>query len=175
MLNARTMLAAVVTASLWPVADAYAADISTSSISDLNPQQQRAPQQSLGVRAPEGRSPEGRSLGLRLGRYGLPSLTAIDSVFSEPADRYGYERAPGDARADELRSLVEPGIDLSRYAPAAVPPKLGWGWSGRLGPLRWLGPLDGEGETRLRLGGRVSGQPQMSGSRINIGIHYTFE
>ena len=54
--------------------------------------------------------------------------------------------------------------------------KTGWHWSGRVGPLRWMSPLDGEGDSKLRFGGRVPGQPRMPGmGNFNVGIHYTFE
>lgn len=63
-----------------------------------------------------------------------------------------------------------------RLSPAPYAPKPGWEVSGRVGPLRFLSPLDGEGETRLRLGGRLPGQPRMPGMGLfNLGLHYNFE
>jgi hypothetical protein len=96
--------------------------------------------------------------------------------------RYGFERAsavPAATAPDDFR------YGLSGRTAAAAPLKLstghsaartGWQWSGRLGPLRWMSPLDGEGESKLRFGGRLPGQPRMPGTgHFNVGIHYTFE
>ena len=85
----------------------------------------------------------------------------------------------------------EPGLDTqalglragdslgSEPAPLLASPRRviepGWHFSGRVGPLRWLTPLDGDGDTQLRFGGRVYGQPRMPGTgNINIGINYNF-
>jgi hypothetical protein len=62
------------------------------------------------------------------------------------------------------------------FAPAPSAAKPGWEVSGRVGPLRFLSPLDGEGDARLRFGGRVPGQPRMPGMGLfNVGVHYNFE
>lgn len=54
--------------------------------------------------------------------------------------------------------------------------RTGWHFSGRMGPLRWMTPLAGEGETTMRLGGRVPGQPGVSGmGTYHISLHYAFE
>jgi hypothetical protein len=48
--------------------------------------------------------------------------------------------------------------------------------SGRVGPLRWLSPLEGEGEASVKLGGRIKDQPRMPGLGLfNVEIHYNFE
>jgi hypothetical protein len=63
-----------------------------------------------------------------------------------------------------------------RLSPVVSTPRTGWAVSGRVGPVRWLSPIDGEGETKMRLWGRVPGQPRMPGmGNLNIGLHYTFE
>ena len=82
--------------------------------------------------------------------------------------------APDDFRYGlSVRAAPAAPLKLSKSYPAT---KTGWHWSGRLGPLRWLSPLDGEGEGKLRFGGRVPGQPRMPGmGNFNVGIHYTFE
>jgi len=61
-------------------------------------------------------------------------------------------------------------------SPAISAHKTGWQFSGRLGPVRWLTPLEGDGGTTVRFGGRVPGQPRMPGMGLfNLGVHYTFE
>jgi len=81
---------------------------------------------------------------------------------------------PDDFRFDfARRPAPEAGLRLS---PVASTSRTGWALSGRVGPVRWLAPIDGEGETKMRLFGRVSGQPRMPGmGHFNIGLHYTFE
>ncbi len=63
-----------------------------------------------------------------------------------------------------------------RLSPAVSAPRAGWAFSGRVGLLHWLSPIDGEGETTMRLGARVPGQPRTPGmGNFNISVHYTFE
>lgn len=63
-----------------------------------------------------------------------------------------------------------------RLLPATGASRGGWSFSGRAGPLRWLTPIGGEGETQLRLGGRVPGQPRTPGlGRFSVSVHYDFE
>jgi hypothetical protein len=63
-----------------------------------------------------------------------------------------------------------------RLSPVASTLRTGWAVSGRVGPLRWLSPIDGEGETKMRLWGRVPGQPPTPGmGTFNINLHYAFE
>jgi hypothetical protein len=90
--------------------------------------------------------------------------TEAASTFSRPEDhRYGF--AGGAAASSALK-----------LSPAIIAPKTGWQFSGRLGPLRWLTPLEGDGGTTVRFGGRVPGQPRMPGMGLfNVGVHYTFE
>lgn len=81
---------------------------------------------------------------------------------------------PDDIRFDfAQRPAPETALRLS---PAVSAPRTGWAFSGRVGPLRWLTPIDGEGEATMRLGARVSGQPHTPGmGKFNISVHYTFE
>jgi len=81
---------------------------------------------------------------------------------------------PDDFRFDFAhRQASEAALRLS---PVASTTRTGWAFSGRLGPLRWLSPIDGQGETKMRLFGRVQGQPRMPGmGNFNISLHYTFE
>ena len=81
---------------------------------------------------------------------------------------------PDDFRFDFThRQVSEAALRLS---PVVCTPGTGWAFSGRVGPVRWLSPIDGEGETKMRLFGRVQGQPRMPGmGHFNIGLHYTFE
>ncbi len=138
------------------------------------------PSQSVGIRS------EGRSPGLRLGRYAMSVLDPEDNeaprgVFSASAGLgdYRYDRwAAGGSRPEDYRyGLARSAIESAlKVAPTSVMNRVGWGWSGRVGPMRWLGPIDGEGgETLLRLG-RVPGQPRIqAGGKFNVGVHYTFE
>lgn len=113
-------------------------------------------------------------------RYGLVAPVAVPSPRASdfrPGPVNG--EAPSSLRPEDYsygfssRAARESGLRLS--APAGTT-KAGWELSGRVGPLRWLSPLDGEGETKLRLGGRAPGQPRMPGMGLfNVGIHYNFE
>jgi hypothetical protein len=104
----------------------------------------------------------------------LPAPSAAPDLYRYSQDSTG---AP-DPRAEEGayglsdRAALEP----LRIASPSLMNRTGWSWSGRLGPLRWLGPVDGEpGEFMLRLR-RIPGQPRIEGvGRFHIGIHYTFE
>lgn len=63
-----------------------------------------------------------------------------------------------------------------RLTPVVSAPRAGWAVSGRVGPLRWLTPIAGEGELAMRLGARVPGQPPTPGmGNFNINVHYNFE
>jgi len=81
---------------------------------------------------------------------------------------------PDDFRFDFAHRQVS-GAAM-RLSPVVSMPRTGWAFSGRVGPLRWLSPIDGEGETKMRLWGRVPEQPRIPGmGTFNIGLHYTFE
>ena len=92
---------------------------------------------------------------------------------------YKLEAPAPEARAEGIRfdftQRAAPAT-APRFSPAVSAPRTGWAVSGRAGPLRWLTPIDGEGETKFRLWGRVEGQPRTPGlGNLNIGFHYTFE
>lgn len=121
--------------------------------------------------------------GLRIGpasaAAALPKPGPARLPAAAPADdhpRYGFARS-GALAPEEVRYGLAPArpspLKLSAGQPAT---KTGWQWSGRVGPLRWMSPLDGEGESKLRFGGRLPGQPRMPGmGHFNVGIHYHFE
>jgi len=89
-------------------------------------------------------------------------------------DAPAFEERPDSLRFD-FDKRPAPATPL-RFSPATNAPRAGWAVSGRAGPLRWLTPLDSEGETQLRLGGRVANQPRMPGMGLfNMSIHYAFE
>lgn len=158
MARHRTVLVSAITATVMPVLSAYAAD----SVSVTQPNDTGALQHpfraALPLSAP-GIRPEGEASGLK---------SETDAAFSFSFSRSGNQRyrfASGTAAGAALK-----------LSPAAAASKTGWQFSGRLGPVRWLTPLEGDGETRMRFGGRVPGQPRMPGMGLfNIGVHYTFE
>lgn len=188
------MLVLAVTASVWPVFAAYAADLAPRAQPEAQASPTQQPPSELDLyRSAFGIRPEGRSAGLRLdaeaasppsrhdeARHGYPVNLAIPSP---RADDFRHKTAIGAASPAALPANLGTGyasptaggsaLKLSR-APYA--PKTGWEMSGRVGPLRWLSPIDGEGDAQLRLGGRVQGQPRMPGMGLfNVGIHYNFE
>lgn len=90
-------------------------------------------------------------------------LDAQDRVAPREDFRFDFEQRPAPATT-------------IRLFPAAGPPRGGWSFSGRAGPLRWLTPISGEGETKLRFGGRVPGQPRTPGmGQLNMSVHYDFD
>lgn len=190
------VLASAITVSVWPVFAAYATDLAPRpqpNVLDSQPQPVQVQPSLTLYRSATGLRPEGRSPGLRLdvestpppsrdleAQHGNPVYTALPSPWTNHAR---HETAAGAASSAPLPANPGTGYDhqgaggskfkLSRPAYAT---KTGWEMSGRVGPLRWLSPLDGEGETRMRLGGRVQGQPRMPGTGLfNVGIHYNFE
>jgi hypothetical protein len=189
MRRLKTAIATVVTTGLWPVA-VPAAELAAlaPSVIQVPLQTQRALAEPLA--APE-KSAEGIYVPLKFDRSttaAAPSAArgwyrlAPEAAPSAPSQglRYENERpVAADARPEEQR------YELSSYsgvasalkaAPTSVMNRPGWNWSGRVGPMRWLGPIDGEGgETTLRLG-RVPGQPRVSGlGKFHVVVHYTFE
>lgn len=158
-------------AGFWPAA--YATELALASSDPAAQSSQRAPQ-STGSRS------------AARARYALSSVSASPErdtrVRPTPGEdyRYGIGYATlADSREDDFRfRLAEPlsSHPSLKLAPTSVMLRTGWAWSGRLGPVRWLGPIDGEGgETTLSLR-RVHGQPRMEGGgRLQISIHYTFE
>lgn len=158
-------------AGFWPAA--YANELALNSPDPAAQSSQRGPQ-------PIGSRSAARA------RYALSSVSASSEreTRARPAPAEGYRYGIGYAALAESRGedsrfgLAEPlsSHPSLKLAPGSVMLRTGWTWSGRLGPVRWLGPLDGEGgETLLSLR-RVPGQPRMQGGgRLQISIHYTFE
>ena len=104
-----------------------------------------------------------------------------ESVPSKPRPAgliYQLDPVP-EARTDGLRFDFEQrpaAVSAPKLSAAASAPKSGWAVSGRAGPLRWLTPIDGEGETTVRLWGRIADQPRTPGMGLfNMSIHYNFE
>ena len=92
---------------------------------------------------------------------------------ADPATFYGLPRHDNHHYGLASGSTSASALNLSASSAAA---RTGWGFSGRVGPVRWLTPLDGEGETKMRFGGRVPGQPRLPGmGNFNVSIHYAFE
>lgn len=119
-----------------------------------------------------------------------PPSPAPETLLSVPVELLQSDSKPGglsykvDApaaapRPDDLRFdfAQRPASETSlRLSPVVSAPRAGWAVSGRVGPMRWLTPFAGEGETTMRLGSRVPGQPHTPGmGNFNISVHYTFE
>jgi hypothetical protein len=99
---------------------------------------------------------------------------------SKPGDlTYKMDVPAAAPRPDDLRFdfAQRPASDTTlMLSPVVSAPRAGWAVSGRVGPLRWLTPVAGEGELAMRLGARVPGQPHTPGmGNLNINVHYTFE
>lgn len=189
----RAVLVSAITTALVPVVTVYAADATPRPQTEAAenpqlPQAASAPHEpSAGIRVESRSTPLNVDLGAAPAtsrsdelRYGPVTPVAIPS---SRADDFRYGPATGAAvassRAEDLPygfpSRAAGGTGL-RLSPPASAPKPGWELSGRVGPLRFLSPLDGEGETKLRLGGRLPGQPRMPGMGLfNVGVHYNFE
>jgi len=119
-----------------------------------------------------------------------PSSPAPEPAPSVPMEGLPFDAKPAGLtyKADVAAAAPRPDdfrFDLAhrqaseaplRLSPVVSTPRTGWAFSGRMGPLRWLTPIDGEGETKMRLGGRLPGQPRTPGmGNLNISLHYTFE
>jgi hypothetical protein len=92
---------------------------------------------------------------------------------------YRLDPLAPDSRPDGLRfdfawqPVPEP---LLRVGPGASALRPGWALSGRAGLLRWLTPIDREGGTTVRLGGRIPDQPRTPGlGNFSLSLHYAFE
>ncbi len=126
-----------------------------------------------------------RSLGLAAARHDSsslpPAVVREAPVLSEPLPstgdgfRYGHDAA-GSSEEDFRHGISTRPLPKLKIAPVSIMDRTGWSWSGRLGPVRWLGPLDGEGgELMLRVQ-KIPGAPRPAGlGRVHISIHYTFE
>jgi len=123
-----------------------------------------------------------RTLGLAAARHDSssqpPPVVRDAPVLSEPvpASSDGYRYDAG-SRVEDFRYGISARAALKlRVAPVSVMNRIGWSWSGRLGPVRWLGPLDGEGGAMMLRLQRIPGAPRPEGlGRFHVGIHYTFE
>ena len=159
MLRHRAVRVSAILATIMPVFPAYATD----SVPATQPDGAVTLQQLFRPASPQlssvpGIVSESRATGLRIG-------TEAASSFSRPSYGLSSGAAIGAATSSALK-----------LSPTIYVPRTGWQMSGRVGPVRWMTPLDGEGETALRFGGRVPGQPRMPGMGLfNVGIHYTFE
>jgi hypothetical protein len=80
------------------------------------------------------------------------------------ADDYRYDSAKHGAAGPAIN-----------FAPAESADSAGWHASWRLGPVRGLTPLDHEGESKMRFGGRLPGQPRIPGTGIvNFAMYYAY-
>jgi len=114
-----------------------------------------------------------------------PELESVDPMESVPFDarpvglNYKLDETAPDSRPDGPRfDFVQRPASASalRLSPAFAESRTGWAFSGRAGPVRWLTPLDGEGQSTLRLWGRIPDQPRVPGlGKFNMSIHYSFE
>ena len=114
-----------------------------------------------------------------------PEPVSVDPVESVPLDakpvglNYRLEAPPSDSGPDDLRfdfAQRPASATALRFSPALGGSRPGWAFSGRAGPVRWLTPLDGDGQSTLRFGGRIPDQPRAPGlGRLNMSIHYSFE
>jgi hypothetical protein len=158
MLLPRAMIVWVMAATTLPVVTAYAAEATPAAPSPATENSPPSP-------APDQVPPvpmEGLQFDVR--PAGLAYKVDVPDAAPRPDDyRFDFAQRPA------------PGATL-RLSPVVSAPRTGWAYSGRLGPLRWLAPIDGEGETKLRLFGRVQGQPRTPGmGNFNFSLHYTFE
>ena len=119
-----------------------------------------------------------------------PLSPAPDTVLFVPLELLQSDSKPGDLtykmdvpaaapRPDDFRFdfVQRPASETTlRLSPVVSAPRAGWAVSGRVGPMRWLTPIAGEGELAMRLGARVPGQPHTPGmGNFNINVHYNFE
>jgi len=164
-------LVSAITVSSWPADVAHAADAAAQAPASPPGQSQPA------LRPETPAPPVPRPVDLR-----PANLTFAASPLArqdDPRPGFAVDAASASARPATFApgysatAAAGPTLKLSR-GPSA--PRTGWEMSGRLGPLRWLTPLAGEGETQLRLGRRLENQPRMEGMPpINVGVHYSFE
>jgi hypothetical protein len=153
----RTVLVSAITATVLPVLSVYAADPAPAS----------RPESASAVSQPILPTPSQPAA--------VPA--ARPESWSAPGLNFDPETVPYRAfsRRDGLAGGAASSSPL-KVTPANPASRTGWQFSGRVGPVRWLTPLEGEGETRMRFGGRVPGQPRMPGMGLfNVGVHYTFE
>jgi hypothetical protein len=103
---------------------------------------------------------------------GTASGPRVDTLSGPHPEGAALPASGGDANPYGLASGAG-SLNINAKSYASRP---GWAFSGRVGPVRWLTPIDGEGDTMLRFGGRVPGQPRLPGMGLfNVGVHYAFE
>lgn len=158
MLLQRVMIVWAMAAAALPVVAAYAAEPTPAAPSSAIESSPPSP-------APEA-APTVPMVGLQ--------LDAKPAGLTYKVNVAGAAPRPDDFRIDFAHRQASEAAP--RLSPVVSMPRTGWAFSGRVGPLRWLTPIDGEGETQMRLGGRVQGQPRVPGmGHFNISLHYTFE
>ncbi|HEX9674005.1 MAG TPA: hypothetical protein VGA12_11260 [Burkholderiales bacterium] len=160
MLVRGAMILGAIVATVLPLAATFAAEATPGAaapaIESTDPNEPPAPE-FVSIDPVESVPIEARPVGLNY----KPGAPAPDSRFDGP--RFDFAQRPAAASA-------------LRLSPALGGSRPGWAFSGRAGPVRWLTPLDGEGQSRLRLGGRIPDQPRPPGlGRFNMSIHYSFE
>jgi hypothetical protein len=154
-----SMIVWAMVAAALPAVAVYAADPTPT-----------APSPSAKISAPipaPGPAPSVPSQGLRLESRssGLNHKVNVPAPALRPDD---FRFDLGDRSAGATAAALN-------LTPVINPSRTGWHVSGRAGPVRWLTPLDGEGSTTMRFGGRIPGQPRMPGTgRFSLGIHYAF-
>jgi hypothetical protein len=169
MLRCRAVLGLVMTATMLPALPAYpaqpapsAAPTETSANLQLQVPVSPAPTPAA-ASAPAADAP---SLNVQSRTTELKFEADPTTFYALPRhDNHHYGMASGSMPAGALN-----------LAPSSAAARAGWGFSGRVGPVRWLTPLDGEGETKMRFGGRIPGQPRLPGTgNFSVSIHYAFE
>lgn len=158
----RAVLVSAIAVSSWPVVCAQASDTPAVAQSPAASPQAQPAAYHVELPPANGRVAPARSAP-------QDSLRQNDAVLAASASARPATFAP----AYVAPVAAKPTLNLDR-GPAA--PRTGWEMSGRVGPLRWLAPLEGEGETQVRLGGRIQNQPRIPNMPpLNVGIHYSFE
>ena len=189
----RSVLVTAITTAVLPVFAAYAADVTPRPQPEAAGQPQQ-PQAAFAQNDPPAGIPvESHSTGLK---FDVGAATTVsrsdelrpiltppvatpsplaDDVRSGPATSGATAFSRAEDSLYGFSGSAAGGTGLKLFSSSSAP-KPGWEVSGRVGPLRFLSPLDSERETKLRLGGRVPGQPRMPGMGLfNVGIHYNFE
>lgn len=165
------VLVSAITVGSWPAGVAHAADAAAQALASPPGQSQPA----LRPETPAAPAPHPVDLRPANLTFAAPPLARQDDPRPGPAIDAASVSARPAAFAPGYSATAAAGsaLKLSR-GPSA--PRTGWEMSGRVGPLRWLTPLEGEGETQVRFGGRLQNQPRMPNMPIfNVGIHYNFE
>lgn len=170
MLPCRAVLVSVMTATILPALPAHPAQPTPSA----GPTESSTSLQ-LQVPASPAAAPVASSAAPAAGTPSLnvPSRTTELKFEADPTTFYALPRHDNHHYGLASGSVPAGALNL---APSSAAVRTGWGFSGRVGPVRWLTPLDGEGETKMRFGGRLPGQPRLPGTgNFSVSIHYAFE